>query len=71
MCDITDGDHTARHRITSRTEYAYSMLSAMDHRLHRQCGQGLAAEPEVEPPTDGRLGEPGDDIVDVIRPWLA
>jgi hypothetical protein len=47
------------------------MLAAMDHRLYRQCGQGLAAEPEVEPPTDGRLREPRDDVVDVIRPWFA
>ncbi|KKI36527.1 hypothetical protein VI03_22980 [Burkholderia vietnamiensis] len=71
MCDITDGDHTARHCIASRTEYAYSMLSAMDHRLYRQCGQGLAAKPEVEPPANSRLCEPGDDVVDVIQPWFA
>jgi hypothetical protein len=66
MRQITDGHKSTGDFVARGSEDAETMSTALHHELHGERGKCLATLPEVEPPVEVRLGEPGSDVIDII-----
>jgi len=67
---ITDGHKAAGELVARGSEDAQAMSTALHHDLQSEQGKCLATLPEVEPPVDVRIGEPGSDVIDIMTVGL-